>query len=1104
MDPSHPADPVPPPPSPFLAWAFRLAKLAALAAGVYVCFFLLAGISLTGDRLERIRITSVHVEGKELRVRGQAWPGDMIELLAGERSLGATFPDWRGRFEVWADAPPDAQGIWARVLSEGHPDLEVARSDVFPLPRRPGMPPGPRIALAYFVEEPRVLWVAGRGHPKETFLLRSAAGEPVGSVEIDANGCFDLLVPIPPDREPPGALVLAGRATDGKAFDVTWTSAANLPLSRTIRIENRRETRLILTARVPATHPYFELLEKGLISTDEFRKAVFGAGFLPEKLELTSLRKTPTEGVVELEQTWTFPSPMLFWVGTTGIGEYPLLTGRDRFEVRFEVAPAWFGDPPPAFLEKDAAIWQGPLRKDQEIELGFRIDDLARSYEGFTVEGQAGPGKEERFRDFIGRISGQGGAVLQTAWREKTVLLIPFAGLLWLAVRRPFGSPVFWRALAATALVLAGWRVLVAVAPYLEGIGYLLLSLFDYDSERDAQAGNLLSQAFWIPFALFAAALPSCWQRLADSEPLSGPSGRRWSRLRLVAFGAWSAYILAACLLFLAVASGIFRLEDVLEPGPWLWAMSLRVCLCLCLVLLGFGLRAFLVGAAVLLVVLRHLAGNGIVSGLDLLTRLPAGLLLLIVVLAAAPFVVLLVRKLTGSFLGWRGASLLSAALIAGALLAPHLPVRGALALEGALLLYGFGGVLLRLLLTFDAAKPWAHAVRSWPRAARCALLFLALLLAWPMTGPATKLDPGQLRSLNLQVENLFVYVLGLGLILLLREQARASKSPVVERAVLGTGVYLFAVVLINSYSPWLLLPVPFLVGLLIAGSWLFRPEGEMQRLRAIPLEKLARARRLIQDVVDASTAGEQFAAIRKSLNQKLNSAELTPQEYEDKLDVYRTHLEDKLELENVARGVTSREAVFAVGGPDLWSNVSAAVRTGAVLASGPFLIALYQFLPYSRVSYPYPLVTLLVFILSAAASWLLYSFFFGFYYASLRGRSGLSKGIHLFFALGLPFAVYRLLNAQSLTDMRSFLLWATQLFLFCSLLGLIAFDHRLLRSHGFRVRDLTAVHDVPALSAYASTALAALVPTVTALITGKFGELVKFFLETVLGMPSG
>ena len=66
------------------------------------------------------------------------------------------------------------------------------------------------------------------------------------------------------------------------------------------------------------------------------------------------------------------------------------------------------------------------------------------------------------------------------------------------------------------------------------------------------------------------------------------------------------------------------------------------------------------------------------------------------------------------------------------------------------------------------------------------------------------------------------------------------------------------------------------------------------------------------------------------------------------------------------------------------------------------------------------------------------------------------------------------------------------------------AFDYRLLRSNQFRVRDLTAVHNVPALSAYVSTAVAALVPTTIALITGKFGDIMKFFVETVLGMPSG
>jgi ABC-type multidrug transport system fused ATPase/permease subunit len=345
----------------------------------------------------------------------------------------------------------------------------------------------------------------------------------------------------------------------------------------------------------------------------------------------------------------------------------------------------------------------------------------------------------------------------------------------------------------------------------------------------------------------------------------------------------------------------------------------------------------------------------------------------------------------------------------------------------------------------------------------------------------------------------LFVYVIALGLILLLREYARKNPSPIVEPAAKQVGVYLFAVLLINNYALWLLLPVPFLVALLLAIFWLFRPDEEVQRLRKISEEKMRRQRHLIRDIVDASSAGELFSAIQKSLLSKLKGAELTLEEYESKVEAYRSHLESKLELETVARNVQSREAVFAIGGPELWSNVMAAVRTGAALASGPLLIALYQFLPRSRVSYVYPVLTLLDFILSVLATWLLYAFFFGFYFAYLRGRSGLVKGIHLFVGLCLPFAVYRLLSAQPLDDMRFFLLVATQLFLFCTLLGLISVDYRLLRSNGFHLRDLTAVHNIPSLSAYASAAIAALVPTVIALITGKFGEYMKFVLEMIL-----
>jgi hypothetical protein len=138
-------------------------------------------------------------------------------------------------------------------------------------------------------------------------------------------------------------------------------------------------------------------------------------------------------------------------------------------------------------------------------------------------------------------------------------------------------------------------------------------------------------------------------------------------------------------------------------------------------------------------------------------------------------------------------------------------------------------------------------------------------------------------------------------------------------------------------------------------------------------------------------------------------------------------------------------------------------------------------------------------FLLQAAAPWLLYSFFFGYFFTHLRGRSGLAKGVHFCLAVTAPLALWRLLSTQSLTDLGPFLLWASQVFLFCTVLGLVAFDYRTLRRHGLGARDLTTVHDLPALSAYGSTLVAAIVPAVVALLTGRVKDVVEFFLNAVL-----
>lgn len=1136
--PKPPEPPVagsPPALSGLARWtAGRLVRLLALGTGIYFCFLVLELISVVGYRPIRIHLDPVAVnENGYAIVKGSARPGAQIEVLAGEqKSLSFSRADWRGLFTVEVQPPPEAQTLWARAVSLEAPDFELYRSEPVPIARRPGRPSPPEILLAYFIEDLQILWVSGRGVPNGNFPLRSESGKWIDHAFVQAGGYFDALIPIAKDEPPPTAIlpgtgkekIEAPQPGDPKPFPVTHVSAEALPLSRNADIDLRGEnTHVRIRIGLPPVHPCFMLLEKGLIGVEEFVKSTFGETNYSGTVTLVSVHKLPYWAVVEAEQTWRGTPSTLSWYGSNAIGMVPLLTSRDSIKVRFHgLKPAWFGEPSPSSIDNESAIWQGPERARHVQALGFGAMDLLRMDNAASPNqhtGKKGGDEEERFRDFVGKLGGEGAATLRSSWQQ-ILLLIPFGWVIWLGLRKPFGTGESWRTLTATAVILALWRTFTTLGPSIRRVGDLLsANPLLYDAAGYGQRAEINEFAFWMSFGLIAATLPAVWQHLVSREilPTQALAPSRTFARRALSGLRWG-YFATLLLLFLAMMADYVKPAEFLtgeirelKPPPHL-VLGVALTLCVCLILLTFGFRALLMGAGLATILLWQLLQSELERNrLDLskfravtdIAQFPRLLVFALSTLAVLPFLSLLLKRLTGSYLARRYRWLLTATFATAALVTPHLPGRAVLTASGSLLLFGFGGIILCHVLNAGSRKPWRTQIKDHPRITRGGLFLLALLLAWPLTSTRQGLEYWQLRNLNFQIQDLFVYVVAFGLVFLLREYSLHASSPVPEPATREVGVYLFAVLLINSYSLWLLLPVPFLVALVLASLWLLRPDEDMERLHRIAGHSFRRLRHLIQDIVDASTAGEQFSAIQRALLAKLKNAELTPTEYEGKLELYRGYLEEKLELETVTRNVQSREAVFGVGGPTLWDNVSAAVKVGALLAAGPLLIALYQFLPRSRVGYAYPVVTLLDFVLSALASWLLCAFFFGFYFSYLRGQSGLSKGIYLFVGICLPFAVYRVLNAQSIADMRFFLLWATQLFLFTSLLGLIAFDYRLLRSNRFQIRDLTAVHNMPSLSAYASTAIAALVPTVIALITGKFGELVKFFLETVIGLPT-
>ncbi len=437
-----------------------------------------------------------------------------------------------------------------------------------------------------------------------------------------------------------------------------------------------------------------------------------------------------------------------------------------------------------------------------------------------------------------------------------------------------------------------------------------------------------------------------------------------------------------------------------------------------------------------------------------------------------------------------------AAALVLVSLLVPVLPSRLLLASAGSLLVLGLGWVIAQGLPRLGIAERLAEWSTSSRTAFLALLLAIGLTIAWPFRTQAAEPGLVDLWGFASELGRISPFVIAAGLVLLLIGRGGGMfLSP----HVLTAGRFLYAVFLINSSATWLFLPVPFLIGLLLASIWLFRPRSETDRLREALATDRPDLRQLIQNTIDSTELGSRFLTIQKELTGKFEKAELSPEEYDQQLSAYRDYLEKRGGLQTPASGISRRMLAFGIGEASIRANIESALKVGALLALGPLLITLYQYLPSRGVRHPHPVADLLAFLIGASTSWMLLAFFFGYFYVHLRGDTGLTKGLHLFVMVATPFAVYRLLGTPTLEQMRPFLLWAAQLFLFCTLLGLLAFDYGLLRKNGFRFKDLRLIHDLPVLSAYASTVVAAVVPAVAAILTGEVKDLVSFFLENIL-----
>ncbi len=870
-----------------------------------------------------------------------------------------------------------------------------------------------------------------------------------------------------------------------------------------------------------------------------------------------------TFGRVRFEQRslffiWLFGEGITLDPGFNGgISSSPLLASGDVFRLEFGGnPPAGFEGALPNEVTDEGAVWRGPRAPSEAQGIAIKYDALSAMRALATVRTSAATQQQRptNVSDFLNQLEQRGrSSLLRRAWGT-LLAAVPFIGLIWITYREPLGNRSLWRPLAAASLLFALWQswdliqavMLEVVGPPLSLWSQVYVSTVVQASvqvsveasamtlERAGAAIPLWSDAGSHVFLLLVSiviglapfyvekVIEACPPGTGKSRENAAPARRThkrsvWSVLRRV-----YALVLTVplVLFFLALAfsgalpleyavslqAAITRLRDfvwqVLPPplantaGSPEFLMVLWPLAVLLLVSLVYKGSLALFGFVQILV-----AGFFMFSpAIGWIPGVPWIVVAGVAGVAAYPLATVLLQSVVPSQerAAKRVISIVSALVVALTVFHPLVPAKMALVGAASVLGIGVGWVSLRTLAGTGAVPRLERLLLDSRTPVIVGLAVITAIVGWPITEAGEALRFVSLSQFMSKLDDLFAIVVAAGVGLTLWVCAK-NKSDQLDfnhgAGILIIGGVFYAVFLVGATTTWAFLPVPFLVALLIGKKLLFSstqttsqqvPEGtESEHVEAA-----------ITEAVKSAAARSQLQAIRKTLNTKLRSTDLTPEDYEKKLADYETYLAPR---ESGASTPVETGNVFEIGASDPRTNIANSVRYGALLALAPVAVALYQHLPHQSVNYPFPLADFVIFLVLASAKWIFYAVFFGALLSRLRGTSGLGKGVGFFFALALPFLIYRVLGTESINEMRLFLLWAGQLFVFCTTLGFLALDYRLLRDSGFGLRDLRIIHNLPALSAFASTVIAAIVPAVAALLAGRVTDLARFFIDSIL-----
>jgi hypothetical protein len=381
----------------------------------------------------------------------------------------------------------------------------------------------------------------------------------------------------------------------------------------------------------------------------------------------------------------------------------------------------------------------------------------------------------------------------------------------------------------------------------------------------------------------------------------------------------------------------------------------------------------------------------------------------------------------------------------------------------------------------------------------------LILLLALPLTRlvfvSAPWADESTILSFGLILDPFLTLLWLLGVGHLLYEQGK--KSLEINRFSRMAGLLGISIVLFNTSTRWLYLPVTFLIGWLGLNFVLVRPATTWNDLKPL-MEPILRTRaRLIAAILRVNTAERGYRGFRQKQIEKLSKGDLEFSTYDKEV---QAKAEELTELrKKAAVGPLPAQDVALLFGPypTAWENGVYGARCALMFASPWIVLGVAELLRGARPQNFYPLWPMAYDVIFTLLKWTVFGFLLGYFFPYIRGKSGLGKGLFVFLASTLPVLPMAAIYNSSWASWQPMLFWFLQTFIHCMLLGLFAFDYAILKQA--RNRDwrlLFEVHGFPLVGASISSILIALGTAITTLLTSQLSGLAGLALRFAL--PEG